>query len=733
MTSRRFTPCRGAASGLLAILVVLGGATAARGADTVHPLRASTPPIIDGRLDEVLWQNAPSASNFKTWLPDYGADLSERTIVYYAYDAENLYFAIRAFDREPSRIKASMASRDNTRQDDWICINLDSFNDQQALYSFYVNPLGIQSDSRFAANKEDLGFDAVWYSAGRIDEQGYTVEVRIPFKSIRYTRKNPVTMGVIVERMISRKSEDGTVPGLDPRMGMNFVIQTQPIEFADIRHYTLLEVLPAATYSRQHAAQAGQLRQTSSGADVGVTAKFGITAELTVDGTYNPDFSQVEADAGQIDVNLRAPLYFPEKRPFFLEGQDVFNLGGPAQTGPLQAVVHTRTIGDPLTGVKLSGKVSRRDTLSVLYAADELAATGGSPRRPGAEPDYAHVTVLRYKHALNQDAYLGGFVTDREQGSAFNRVAGGDGTIRLSDSAALGFYALGSATGVDNEPSAAAGRAVGVEYFRDTRNLALTFGGNDISREFATETGYLTRNGVTSVRAIVGPKFYPSRGIVRRIETSLTTEQTRDAFSGIWETFNQASATVRFRGAISWQSAYHLSSEVFSGKKFGTSGFSTTVSAQVTKRVRLSGSVAGRDAIYYSTEPFGGHTVQAVAAVVYQPSEQWYQQVSVTYANFDRASGGERLYDYAIARSKTSFQLNRFLFFRAILEYNSFRRQLLTDFLASFTYIPGTVLFAGYGSLYERTRWDGLENVRVQSLREVRRGLFLKASYNWRL
>jgi hypothetical protein len=718
---------------LAALVVWLGTAVyAAAASPPVHPVRAAVPPVIDGRLDDAVWQQAPSASRFVTWLPDYGAELSERTVVYYAYDAENLYFAFRAYDREPAKIKASIAARDTIRPDDWICINLDSFDDQQALYSFYVNPLGIQADSRFAANKEDLGFDAVWFSAGQIDAEGYTVEVRIPFKSIRYSRRNPVTMGVVVERMISRKSEDGTIPALDPKMGMNFTIQTQPIVFADIKHYTLAELLPAATYIQQHAAQAGRLEKAATGGgEFGITGKYGITAQLTVDGAYNPDFSQVEADAGQVDINLRAPLFFPEKRPFFLEGQDVFNLAGPSQTGPLQAVVHTRTIVDPLAGAKLSGKIAPRDTVAALYAADDLpsdASAAGDDRR------LAHVSIVRYKRSLNQDAYLGAFVTSREDGGAYNRVAGADGTLRFTDSSALGFYAFGSSSRQADASSPETGRALGVEFTRDTRDLLLIAGANDISTGFTTDVGYLARNGVSSLRAVFGPKFYTKRGVVRRVETSLKTEQSRDGFSGVWESYNEASAVVRFRGAYSWRLGYHYSSEVFEGERFPTSGYSTTVSAQVTKQLRLSGSLAGRDAIYYAAaDPFGGRTLQAVAGVVFQPSEQWYQQLSLTYANFDRSSTGERLYDYTIARSKTTFQVNRYLFFRAIFEYNRFKRQLMTDFLGSFTYIPGTVLHAGYGSLYERTRWDGAGYVPDRAFTETRRGLFFKASYLWRL
>jgi hypothetical protein len=693
-------------------------------AEPLRPARASASPVIDGKLDDDIWRAAPSVGVFKTWMPDYGADLSERTITYYAYDAENLYFAFRAFDREPSKIRASMASRDTIRSDDWICVNLDSFYDQQTLYSFYVNPLGIQMDSRFAANREDFGFDAVWYSAGRVDDTGYTIEMRIPFKSLRYAGRNPVTMGVLFERFVSRRTEDGTFPALDPKMGFNFIIQTTPIEYRDIRHYRLLEVLPAATYNQQRAAGSGRLATVASGSNVGVTATYGLTAQLTADGTYNPDFSQVEADAGQIDVNLRAPLYFPEKRPFFLEGLDVFNLGGPSQTSPLQAVVYTRTIVNPLAGVKVSGKLARRDTLASLYSADEPA---------GGPTDRAQVFIGRYKRALNQDAYLGAFLTSRATGAAFNRVAGGDGILRLTPSASLGFYALGSTTRRPQAARAVPGSALGVEYSRSTRELDLSFGASDISRDFVTETGYLTRSGVATVRAFVGPKFYPKRGRLQRVEVSGASEQTRDAFSGIWETYNEGAVTLRLFGATVAKLAYHPSTEVFAGEEFNTSGLAASVDSRLTKQLRLQGTLASRAAIFYSADPFGGHTTQASASIVYQPTEQWYQSLSVTYANFDRASDGVRLYDYTIGRSKTSFQVNRYLFFRAIFEYNAYRRQFMTDLLASFTYIPGTVLHAGYGSLYEKTAWNGLEYVRDRSFTETRRGLFLKASYLWRL
>jgi hypothetical protein len=695
-------------------------------AEPIRPPRATAPPVLDGRLDDEIWRTAVQVSGFKTWLPDHGREPADQTIAYVAYDAENLYFAFRAFDSQPAQIRASVSGRDTIRPDDWICINLDSFNDQQALYGFYVNPLGIQMDSRYAAGKDDTGFDTVWYSAGRIDDQGYVIEMRLPFKSIRYRGGKQVSMGVVFERFVSRRREGSTSPALDPRAAGNFLIQTKPLVFSDIKRNTLLEILPAATYSRQDERREGTFGRASSGSDLGVSVKYGLTAQLTMDGTYNPDFSQVEADAGQVDINLRHPLFFAEKRPFFLEGNDVFNLAGPSQFGVLQSVIHTRTIVNPRAGLKVSGKVAPRDTMAVLYANDQVEGPAG--------PDDAHFSVLRYKRALNQDAYLGAAYVGREEGAAYNRVGGVDGNLRLTQSANVGFHAFRSdsrAAAADAEASA--GHAVGVDFNRQTRRFDTYLAAYDVSKTFATDAGYLTRNGVGSLLGHGAIHFYPASRRLRRVDVAATTQQTRDAFSGIWETFNETQASLTFAGSGTAQASCAVSTEVFLGEEFGTSGCRVGASRQFSKQLRVQGSVYRGRSIYYASQPFGGMTTRASMTLVFQPSDQWSETLSLTYADFDRLAGGGRVYDYGILRSKTTYQLNRFLFVRGILEYNSFRRQLLTDLLASFTYIPGTVVHAGYGSLYERSRWDGSGLVRSSSLLEMRRGLFFKASYLWRV
>ena len=381
--------------GLILGLSLEGGWTA----EPLRPFRTDVPPVLDGRLDDPVWRTAPQETGFITYYPDFGAAMSEPTWVWYAYDRENLYFAFQCRDSRPDQIKTSVSARDKIRQDDWICINLDTYNDQQAIYALYVNPAGIQMDSRATSNSEDIGIDLVWYSEARVDSLGYSVEMKIPLKSLRFPRRNPVEMAVIFERHISRRSEAGTYPPLDPAKGNNFLIQTRPLLYQDIAFHNLFEILPAVTYTNNRTVDQGRWISEDNRGEASLTAKYGITSDFILDAAINPDFSQVESDAGQIDFNQRYALYYTEKRPFFLEGRDHFVFGASNEDDPLSMVLHTRTIADPLVGFRLTGKFGKRHSLDAMYALDELPGDLG-------QGEYAHVAVLRYKRALRSDGFL---------------------------------------------------------------------------------------------------------------------------------------------------------------------------------------------------------------------------------------------------------------------------------------------------------------------------------------
>jgi len=718
------------AFGTAALLAAAAPATAGDG-EFFRPLRTVSPPAIDGRLEDAVWREAPSVELTKTFIPDFGREASERTVAFMAYDAENLYFAFKCHDREPDKIKAALADRDTIRSDDFICINLDSFNDRQSLYALYVNPLGIQTDSRYASGNEDFSVDFVWSSAGRIDPDGYSVELAVPFKSIRYAGKKRVEMSIFFERRVSRRSEHSSYPALDPARGYFFLTQMMPLELEDIRQYTLLEILPAYTYRDGAERIDGALTGGPAAHDGHLTAKYGITSQLILDGTYNPDFSQIEADAGQVDVNLRYDIFFPEKRPFFLEGSEMFQLAGTSDSDPLTAVVHTRTIVDPRVGFKLSGKVGKRDTVASIFALDESPSSGPIDV-PGTDK-YAGFAVLRYKRAVASDGYLGAFYTGREYGGGFNEVAGADGQLRLSKASLLSFHGLGSWTRPPDGATTDTGLALGADYLYDTRNIGVSISFYDISSRFQADTGYLTRQGVAGFEANITPRLYPKSRFFRKVVPNVSASVVKDLPSGLFETNDALGLTVLLPGNTTVQAQAHYSTEVFLARRFDTSGGLVQVLSQVTKSLYLRGLYSRGNSIRYVPDPYQGYGSRVSGSMTYKPSEKFDLTASLTYSDFTRRSTGEREYDYAIWRGRLTYQMNKFLFFRGVVEYNAFRREMLTDLLASFTYIPGTVIQLGYGSLYDKTELvDGAYRDSGRFL-EMKRGLFFKASYLWRL
>jgi len=717
---------RAAAVLFLALIFITANATAQQSLEPFIPLKTGTPPVIDGVLDDEVWQKAPSETGFKTWYPDYGIDMVENTRVWYAYDRENLYFAFRCYDSEPDMIKSSISTRDKIRGDDWICLNLDTFNDQQSLYALYVNPMGIQMDSRATGDDEDVDFDMVWYSEGRIDDEGYTIEIRIPFKSIRYSEADPVTMGIIFERRISRRSEMGTYPPLDPQQGPNFFTQSRPLIYDDVKHYRLVELLPAVTYGTGSSIKEGDLTSDGDESSLSLTGKYGITSHLVLDGTLNPDFSQVESDAGQVDFNQRYALYYPEKRPFFLEGRENFIFGGSTAGDPLGSIIHTRMINDPSVGIKMTGKLTTNNIIAAIYARDNLPDYRN-------EGDDANFMILRYRRALDQDSFVGGFYTGRELSDGYNRVGGADGQIRINGSSRFGFHAFMSDTQDYGSADSNDGHALGANYYYNTRDWTVNLRLHDISEDFRTDTGYLTRTGLTRIRAGFIRMLYPGSTFLKRIDPLFNSQHIYDKYSDQWENDNAFYLSFLFPRSTRIRVGYAVADEIFLAKKLKTGGFKMNGSSQVTRQLYLGMQYYYTKKIRYVADPYQGRGTTASASVVYQPSDNFNTTFNVSFSDFYRDADDQKEFDYTIVRSKNTYQMNKYLFFRAIVEYNSFYKELTTDFLASFTYIPGTVIHLGYGSLYEKIRWETDRYVESSDFLETKRGLFFKASYLWRM
>ncbi|MEE4114881.1 MAG: DUF5916 domain-containing protein [Marinilabiliaceae bacterium] len=712
---------------LLAFLLTTGVGIFAQDDSPLLPAKISNPPVIDGVLDDQVWKDAPMVTGFKTFSPDYGLDMSQKTNVFMLYDEENLYFAFECYDSEVNKLKASVNARDNIQADDWICINLDSFNDHQSLYAFYVNPHGIQADSRFSGGKEDASVDFVWYSSGKIYDDLYRVEIQIPLKSIRFSNKEPVEMAVFFERKISREAVQGSYPAMDPARGMAFLTQMKPMIYNKVRHYKLFELLPAFTYTYRDIQSEGEMRKDIRSPKPSLTLKYGITSQLILDGTLNPDFSQVEADAGQVDVNLRYKIFYPEKRPFFLEGHENFNIAATRadEHDPVNTLLHTRSIINPLTGIKLSGKAGERMTIAALYALDRVD-------NDGQESIMAHFPILRMKYSLARDSYLGGMYTGREMDTTSNRVAGLDGQVRVGKGSSILYNAFLSSTVRSPGASPLQGHMLSAEFEHDSRNIAYSVGAKSISEDFNAETGFINRDGIDYLKVLVKPRFYPGSDFIQRVDVEAFSKATRDRRYEMWETVDHLASWIFFRGSTYIKLKAEYSTEVFLGERFKTGGFHGLLSSQIGKKLNTAFLYQRLGSINYSADPFQGISNHVMLMAGYKPSEKLHLDFSYRYSDLKAVDTGEQEYNYSIARGKVTYQLNKYFFVRAISEYNSYRENLLTDFLASFTWIPGTVVYLGYGSVYDRVMWDGGQYSPAEKFLETTRGFFFKASYMYR-
>jgi hypothetical protein len=684
----------------------------------------SKPPVIDGILETGEWDGAYTMTDFKTFSPDYGKDPSQKTEAYFLYDADYLYFAFRCYDTDWSKIKASLAKRDDMTNDDMVGVVVDTYNTMQNGYAFLVNPLGIQGDGMMNANGNvNSEQDFVWDSKGRLDDQGYVVEYRVPLQSIRFPSGKTITIRLMYYRQIIRTSETASAPPYYADKG-SMLSQSQPIAVTGLKFKRVVEILPAVTYSDRKAVDQGTLKRTERTTDLSVTGKVGLTTDLTLDAAINPDFSQVESDAGQVDVNLRYALYYAEKRPFFLEGSEIFSLAGNSEDAPLYDIVHTRMINDPAYGFKLSGKLGASNSVAAIYARDY---------QPGAADEHPDFSIFRFKHALKEDSFIGGFYTARDVSGGYNRVIGADGRFRTSPISYADFHLFGSFSKNPDGGETNAGHALGLHYDQSTRNYYVDLGYQDISPNFQVDTGYLERSGLRRLGVCGMLMFYPKSKIIQRYDTFYWAYYLQDTTSNMFETFNMfclrfflpGSSQVRFEGI--------LANEVYAARRFGKSGYGFQTYSQITKFLFFQTFFRHSGAIYYDPEaPYQGDGNQLQGTVSFKPTDQLTFAVDLTYRDFFRRSDKVKIYDYTIVRSYNTYQINKYLFLRAIAEYNTYYKRWTVDTLASFTYIPGTVVYVGYGSAFQRIEWNGSDYQDSDRYLETKRGFFFKVSYLWR-
>jgi hypothetical protein len=707
-------------------------------------MRASQPPTIDGELNDDTWSEIKPmpTGDWKSYNPSRGDLMPDayRTDVRIAYDDRNIYFAFHCLDNEPDKIRTNVARRDSAFNDDWLALSLDSAGTGQSAYHLFTNPSGSQMDAlNTSASGEQFDADMVWYSAARATPDGYVVEVRIPLQTLRFKGGDAVRMGLVFFRKVSRIGVSYAWPEMLP--GQWVFDRPAHLVFSNLQPRRLVEVLPSATYNiSQTRADEARWNSSEDKYNFGASGKFGITSGITLDGTVNPDFSQVESDAFQVEVNQRFPIFFSEKRPFFMEGMGLFNIAGTGGgDGNMRTAVHTRKIVDPIFGSKLTGTLGKT-TFGVLNALDDkpsALASFDADGRPLPVPNRAF-TVARATYALRRSDYFGGIVTHTHLDGRHNMAFGGDVSVRPSSAQSFSATVLSTQT-TGNISRDLSGMMAQATYGYETRQVSSVTQAEHYDRDFEMDTAFYNRTGFTSIWNYSEYSFFPKRGgndfWLRRVFPFFFGKAGKDRVQGGNEDLIHTG--IRFnttrQGFISV--GYMTGHEMWQGRRFrlfntvNTFGF-----LQLFRWLGVNASHHGGYAIYYDFDnPFQGRQSRTGFGLDFQPNQHLTQGIDASFVRFNRASTGERIYSVNIVNAKTTYQFDKHFLVRFLAQYDSSAKRVLTDLLASYEFVPGTVAHAGYGSLYE----DSAEFLSRPPLANdkylmVNRGLFLKASYLWR-
>jgi hypothetical protein len=464
--------------------------------------KIDVPISIDGRPDEEVWRNAAVFGDFIQTAPGDNIDPSRKTEVLVMYDEKHLYIAFKCWD-EKDKVRATVAKRDDVFGEDNVRVWLDTYNDQRRAYILGFNPLGIQQDGIYTEGRgADFTVDIVMESKGVIEDWGWSVEVKVPFKSLRYTAGKGKFWGFNAARNIDRFNDEFDQWLPDDRNVSGFLIKHGKITgFDEIKYERTLEVVPSITLretGRRFSAienPNGRFVNQPIEQDIGVTVKYTISPNITLDATYNPDFAEIEADAPVVTANQRFPIFFAEKRPFFLEGVEIF------QT-PLQAF-YSRTIVDPDLAAKLTGKVGRT-SFGFLAASDKAPGNydieerndPNNFRRIGEFVDRnALFGVLRLKHDVGKENHLGMVATYRSFPEQRNLLGGIDGKFKLDPKSVLQFQVIGTTSRRCFLETAFDPLADPVQAQRN-RDICGTGSTNQTNSNGATYRNYRTGNGL---------------------------------------------------------------------------------------------------------------------------------------------------------------------------------------------------------------------------------------------
>ncbi|MFH2037527.1 MAG: sugar-binding protein [Candidatus Zixiibacteriota bacterium] len=666
--------------------------------------KSNGPIKIDGELNDSGWKNCASTGDFAETYPGDNSAPAVDTKVLVTYDDDNIYIGAICYDN-PNEIRATMCQRDLFGSDDAFAIMFDTYQNTVLAYQFFINPYGIQKDFIYTnIMGSNIEYDLIWYSAAQITSEGYQVEIAIPFSSIRFPNTDLQTWGIDFKRIRPRDSQYQYEWAAKDREESCLLCQWGTMTgLGNVHPGKGIEILPSVISTQSGALTNYYADSSFKNDDIkgefSLGGKYSLSSDITVEAVYNPDFRQVEGDAAQIDVNSTIALFYPEKRPFFQEGIDIFRT--------LFNSFDTRTVNDPLLAVKLIGRTSKF-RFGLLSAIDDNTQSF-IPLEEGST-DYfdlkkSYVNVFRGIYSLGQGSQIGYTINDRRYDiGGSNTVIGIDQDIRLSRLFRVdGQYVYSYSNEIDdstyrffndtakiNPEKESYDYALNGESFGDfafisrlkfsPRNFFAMFDYNQVGEFYQTQTGYDPWVNYRNISIYSQYNYYPKSGIFELITPQIYIgRRVRMDWSPWFENINVSLQTnLKFAqtnfsisygkdkerwDGIDYNNLWHYNIEL--GSRFNNRlAYYASLSHGVGVAL-LAGEYGVEDSYYLSLN------FKPIDRLVIEPSLNWFIS--------DHKESGERLLENTVFRSRFQLQITKALSMRFILQYSM--RDINADFL----------------------------------------------------
>ncbi|HZU33374.1 MAG TPA: DUF5916 domain-containing protein [Candidatus Angelobacter sp.] len=688
-------------------------------------------------------------TDFRQREPRDGAPASQPTEAFISYDDRNLYVAF-VCKANPRTIRAHMVKREDIAGDDSVSVSLDTFHDGQRAYEFFANPLGIQMDgiTSEGVDDDDFSFDAVWQSRGKITADGYVVLFSIPFKSLRFHSRSrrASTWGIALGRVIPGNRELSTWPLLTQKVEAyvpQFASMESPEHAHSARNMEFTPYVFAAGEKALDTTTIPAIMQTQPTYRGGIDAKVVLHDSFTLDATVNPDFSQVETDEPQVTTNQRYEVYFPEKRPFFLENSDFFNTP--------ETLLFTRRIIDPQYGVRLTGKVGNWKV--GLLAVDDRAPGVLEPINSSFFGQRAENFAGRIQRSFNNGSNIGVMFTRRQFGDTSTTLASADMRLKLGQNWVFtGQYMQSGVLAGNGQPLEFAKAIYGsLKYTGRKFNYSTTY--QDRDPLFAGDVlGFFTRTDIRSLNQNVSYLWRPENGNLTSVGPAFSANAVYDHENVLQNWYADLPLQFNFKGPTSFSFGRSEYFERYLGTGFRKNSSYATFSTHKLRIVGFSASYAqGLDINYFPAAGVPaslGNAIDASAALSFKPGKHLQFEEKYILSRLGSIAQRGVIYENHIARSKLNYQLTRPLSFRLIVDYNGLAgnpliadfdpaRHFSYDFLMTYLVHPGTAIYIGYNDNYQNLVLDPtnpLSFVRTTDFTHLTsRQFFVKLSYAFRL